>query len=128
MVWKASAGVMCLPWAFLGRLQGLLGLSIDAFAKTKTRTEGGARLREATKFTKVNSVDLIVEPGAGGGLDRLTEAAADQEPPSQTTGADPMKKRLLEAIKAKDAARGRQAVPMGFNQPQAVRVGSGHAA
>jgi hypothetical protein len=85
-------------------LQGLLGLSIDAFAKTKTRTAGGQRLREATKFTKVNSVDLIVEPGAGGGLDRLTEAAADQ-PSDSTNGADPMKKRLLEAIKAKDAAR-----------------------
>jgi hypothetical protein len=86
-------------------LQGLLGLSIDAFAKTKTRTQGGQRLREATQFTKVNSVDLIVEPGAGGGLDRLTEAAADQEPSDSTNGADPMKKRLLEAIKAKDAAR-----------------------
>lgn len=85
-------------------LQGLLGLSIDATARTKARSQGSATVREATKFTKVNSVDLIVEPGAGGGLDRLTEAAADQEP-STINGADPMKKRLYEAIKAKDAAR-----------------------
>jgi hypothetical protein len=87
-------------------LQGLLGLSIDAFAKTKTRTQGGTRLREATKFTKVNSVDLIVEPGAGGGLDRLTEAAADQHPQLPGEKTMPLwKKRMLEAIKAKDAAK-----------------------
>lgn len=87
-------------------LQGLLGLSIDAFAKTKTRTQGGSRLREATKFTKVNSVDLIVEPGAGGGLDRLTEAAAETEPKQPGENTMPLwKKRLLEAIKAKDAAQ-----------------------
>lgn len=85
-------------------MQGLMGLSIDAFAKTKVRTEGGQRLREATKFTKVNSVDLIVEPGAGGGLDRLTEAAADQPSDSQP-GDAAMKKRMYEAIKAKDPAK-----------------------
>lgn len=85
-------------------LQSLMGLSIDASARTKTRVEGGKRLREATKFTKVHSVDLIVEPGAGGGLDRLTEAAAE---PS-LTGEKTMplwKQRMLEAIKAKDAAK-----------------------
>lgn len=87
-------------------LQGLLGLSIDAFAKTKTRTDGAKRLREATKFTKVNSVDLIVEPGAGGGLDRLTEAAADQQHTQPGEKTMPLwKQRLLEAIKAKDAAK-----------------------
>lgn len=87
-------------------LQGLLGLSIDALAKTKTRTAGGQRLREATKFTRVNSVDLIVEPGAGGGLDRLTEAAADQQTTQPGEKTMPLwKQRLLEAIKAKDAAK-----------------------
>lgn len=88
-------------------MQDLMGLSIDAVAKTKVRVESGQRLREATKFTKVNSVDLIVEPGAGGGLDRLTEAAADQPSPS-LTGENTMplwKQRMLEAIQAKDAAK-----------------------
>jgi hypothetical protein len=83
-------------------MQGLMGLSIDAVALTKKRTQGGKTLREATKFTKVNSVDLIVEPGAGGGLDRLTEAAAENL--SLTTGDDAMKTRMLEAIKAKNPA------------------------
>lgn len=88
-------------------LQGLLGLSIDATARTKARSQGGTTVREATKFTKVNSVDLIVEPGAGGGLDRLTEAAADHQETTQP-GEKTMplwKQRLLEAIKAKDAAK-----------------------
>jgi hypothetical protein len=109
-------------------MANLMGLSIDAVAKTTTRMQGATRLREASRFTKVNSVDLIVEPGAGGRLDRLTEAAADIAPAhaaasapasaassSSTTAlqpipptGDPMplwKQRLLEAIKAKDAAK-----------------------
>jgi hypothetical protein len=84
-------------------MQNLLGLSIDAVAKTKYRTEGGKRLREATKFTKVHSVDLIVEPGAGGGLDRLTEAAAETHQGESTMPL--WKQRMLEAIKAKDPAK-----------------------
>lgn len=88
-------------------MQGLLGLSIDAIARTRVRQVGKERLREALAFTKVLSVDLIVEPGAGGGLDRLTEAAAD---PSITNTpkeeAMPLwKQRMLEAIKAKDPAK-----------------------
>lgn len=100
----ADAVVVKMTEAVKRGMQGLMGLSIDAVARTKVRTQGGQKFREATKFTKVNSVDLIVEPGAGGGLDRLTEAAADQNPPV-TSGDDAMKKRLYEAIKAKDAAR-----------------------
>jgi hypothetical protein len=71
----------------------LVGLSIDAFAKTSSHqlVEG---LRRVVKFTKVNSVDLIIDPSAGGALVRLVEAADPKEP-------DPMKQRLLEAIKAK---------------------------
>lgn len=88
-------------------MQSLLGLSIDADARTKQRKAGAETLREAVKFTKVHSVDLIVEPGAGGGLDRLTEAAADQPIPNHSEGtAMPLwKQRMLEAIKAKDPAK-----------------------
>ncbi|MBS3021391.1 hypothetical protein DJFAAGMI_04163 [Comamonas sp. PE63] len=91
-------------------MQGLLGLSIDADARTRKRPSGSETLREAVKFTKVHSVDLIVEPGAGGGLDRLTEAAADPStsPPESQEGSQTMplwKQRMLEAIKAKDPAK-----------------------
>lgn len=110
----ADAVVVKMTEAVKRGMQALMGLSIDAVARTKVRLQGGQKFREATKFTKVNSVDLIVEPGAGGGLDRLTEAdaqsacpatAAADQPPPVTSGDDAMKKRLYEAIKAKDAAR-----------------------
>lgn len=87
-------------------MQGLLGLSIDADARTKKRKVGAEQLREAVRFVKVHSVDLIVEPGAGGGLDRLTEAAADSDSTTNEGSAMPLwKQRMLEAIKAKDPAK-----------------------
>jgi hypothetical protein len=101
-------------------MQGLMGLSIDAEAKTKQRAQGGKRLREAAKFTKVHSVDLIVEPGAGGGLDRLTEAAADNPPEGETMPL--WKKRLLEAIQSKDAAKHAAIDPATITDEAAVKL------
>jgi len=86
-------------------MQGLLGLSIDASARTKKRKVGTEQLREAVRFVKVHSVDLIVEPGAGGGLDRLTEAAADISTTQEGSAMPLWKQRMLEAIKAKDPAK-----------------------
>lgn len=97
-----DAAVTKMTEAVKRGMQDLLGLSIDATARTRQRMDGGEKLREAVKFTKVHSVDLIVEPGAGGGLDRLTEAAADSIPTPQGTAMPLWKQRLLEAIKAKD--------------------------
>lgn len=94
-----DAVVVKMTGAVKQGLQGLLGLSIDALARTKQRQDGSRRLREAVKFTKVHSVDLIVEPGAGGGLDRLTEAAP--EPTNEGSTMPLWKQRMLEAIKAK---------------------------
>lgn len=101
-----DAAVTKMTEAVKRGMQSLLGLSIDANARTKQRKAGAETLREAVKFTKVHSVDLIVEPGAGGGLDRLTEAAADQPLNNPEGTAMPLwKQRLLEAIKAKDPAK-----------------------
>lgn len=55
-------------------LSSLFGFSIDASAVAKKTTRDGVVVREAKKFTKVRSVDLIVEPGAGGGVIDLVEA------------------------------------------------------
>lgn len=101
-----DAAVTKMTEAVKRGMQSLLGLSIDADARTKQRKAGAETLREAVKFTKVHSVDLIVEPGAGGGLDRLTEAAADPSIPNPKEEAMPLwKQRMLEAIKAKDPAK-----------------------
>lgn len=101
-----DAAVTKMTEAVKRGMQDLLGLSIDAFAKTKVRVAGKERLTEAVRITRVMSVDLIVEPGAGGGLDRLTEAAADPESPQPEGNEMPLwKKRMLEAIAAKNPAK-----------------------
>lgn len=89
-------------------MQNLMGLSIDAEAHTKREKRGDRTVRVAQKFAKVNSVDLIVEPGAGGGLDRLTEAAdpnAPNHPTPEKDGEPTMKIRLLEALAVLSVAR-----------------------
>lgn len=54
----------------------LFGLSIDAQGKSKQ----AGKFLEATKLLKVDSVDLIIEPGAGGQIIRFIEAVHHQEP------------------------------------------------
>lgn len=91
--------------AYARGMKDLFGFSIDANAKAKTAKRGNISVREAVKFTKVLSVDLIVEPGAGGQLIRMVESVADnQQNPSHNQETDPMKTRMLEAIKAKTPA------------------------
>ena len=88
-------------------MQGLMGLSIDASATVRKVQRAGKAVREAVRFVQLKSVDLIVEPGAGGGLDRLAEAAPETPAHQPTTEEDPIvnKKRLLEALAAVNAAR-----------------------
>lgn len=78
-------------------MSDLFGFSIDADAKAKVVTRGGRKLRAATQITKVNSVDLIVEPGAGGALLRIVEAQAT---PSVEDEDMALRQRMIEAIKA----------------------------
>lgn len=67
----------------------LFGFSIDCDGKAKT----SGKLREAQSILRVNSVDLIIEPGAGGRLIRMVEA-------KPTTGENTMLAKLIEAIRA----------------------------
>ncbi len=66
-----------LKEAWARGLSGLFGFSIVAEARTRIRREAGRTLREAVSFTKINSVDLIVEPAAGGAVIDLVEAQQD---------------------------------------------------
>jgi hypothetical protein len=52
----------------------LFGFSIDATAAIARRIVEGRPVREARKFEKIRSVDLIVEPGAGGAVIDLVES------------------------------------------------------
>lgn len=71
----------------------LFGLSIDASGPS---TQKG-KFREATKITKVSSVDLIIEPGAGGQVIRFVEA--HQEPNHM------LRQQMLDQIRLRDASR-----------------------
>ena len=77
----------------------LVGLSIDATGRAKTELRESKSVRVAQAITKVNSVDLIVEPSAGGGLVRLVEAAASEEHEDMA-----LRQRMLDTIKAKKPA------------------------
>ncbi|WP_339859123.1 hypothetical protein [Pseudohongiella acticola] len=69
----------------------LFGFSIDVEGTAKRV----GRIMEATRFTKIHSVDLIVEAGAGGELINLIEAVAS----NTNDEDDAMKQRMLEAIR-----------------------------
>lgn len=78
----------------------LVGLSIDATGRGTTRMIEGRRVKAAASITRVDSVDLIVEPGAGGRLVRLVEAA----PVRETEEENSMRKTLLQQLKDKAPA------------------------
>jgi hypothetical protein len=81
-----SAGevVAKLKEAYTNGMTDLFGFSIDVDGLTQLR----GNLREATKFVKVHSVDLIIEAGAGGQLINLIEAVDPNQPtpPPQNQG------------------------------------------
>ncbi|HRQ63888.1 MAG TPA: Mu-like prophage major head subunit gpT family protein [Xanthomonadaceae bacterium] len=74
----------------------LFGLSIDAEGTSKKR----GKFREATAITKVASVDLIIEPGAGGQVIRFVESL--QEPNMK------LRQQMLDQIRARDTKRADQ--------------------
>jgi hypothetical protein len=73
----------------------LFGFSIDAKASIESTVREGKPARAIRRFTKVNSLDLIIEPGAGGEIINLIEAIHDE-------GQQDMNwlERVLEALKA----------------------------
>jgi len=76
----------------------LFGFSIDAGGSAKTELREGRKMRVATRIKKVSSVDLIVEPGAGGQLIRMVESVNPSEE------QDNMRNKLLQTIKGKTPA------------------------
>lgn len=78
-------------------MSDLYGLSIDAVGKDAKR----GRYREAKSIDKVLSVDLIVEPGAGGAVIRFTEAASSGR---NSRSEDMLREQMLAAIRRTNAA------------------------
>lgn len=67
----------------------LFGFSIDADGKAKKKRG----FREALTITKVQSVDLIIEPGAGGQIIKLIESMKEDTDVA-------LRERMIEAVKA----------------------------
>ncbi|MFZ5530300.1 MAG: hypothetical protein ACOY4U_04520 [Pseudomonadota bacterium] len=78
----------------------LFGFSVDVLGKSKSEMREGRKLRVATRITKVNSVDLIVEPGAGGQLIRMVESVNQEEQSDMS-----MRAKMLQTIKDKAPAK-----------------------
>lgn len=83
--------------------QNIAGLSVDAYGRGVIRVVEGKRIKTAASIDRIESVDLIVEPGAGGRLIRLVEAAPEH---SSISGDPEMKLRemMLHFIEAKAPA------------------------
>ena len=60
--------------AVAGDMTDLFGFSVDVTGTTRRTVVAGKALREAVRISRVSSVDLIVEPGAGGRLIRMVES------------------------------------------------------
>jgi len=80
--------------AYDNNMSSLFGFSIDADGTAKMTVREGKRVKVAQSITKVSSVDLIVEPGAGGQLIRLVESVHPEEPDMA------LRERMIEAVKA----------------------------
>lgn len=74
----------------------IFGFSIDCIGGSTKTTINGKSVRQAKSITKVDSVDLIVEPGAGGRLIRMTEAVNQSKEQSEMS----LKQRMLTAVQA----------------------------
>lgn len=83
-------------------MSNLFGFSIDA--RGQSRNDSGRRV--AQKISKVNSVDLIIEPGAGGQLINLLEAQGPEEDDDMK-----LRERMIEAVKAANQGK----LPTGLN-------------
>lgn len=93
----------------------LFGLSIDAAGVAVRRNKGKVTLREARSITKVNSVDLIVEPGAGGAVVELIEAKASQ-PETKIMERD----ELIALLEAQGLLKGKDADKLGDDELKAI--------
>lgn len=99
LIEPAGAVATKLREAQVRGLAGLFGFSIDADGTAKTQLREGRKVRVATSITRVNSVDLIVEPAAGGELIRMVESVNPQEDRDMS-----LRQKMLDTIKDKAPA------------------------
>lgn len=83
--------------AWDNNMADLFGFSIDASGNAKPGSAGGRSVRRATKITSIDSVDLIVRPGAGGGILNFRES---EDTTNDNEGDTVWREKLIAAIQA----------------------------
>ena len=84
----------------------LFGFSIDALGAMKRTVRGGQTVREAVEITHVNSLDLVIEPAAGGELLQLLEAQNAQTNLKENEELNmKLHERMVETIKQAHAGQ-----------------------
>ena len=83
------------------KMTDLFGLSVDAVGIARGETINGQKVCRAVKIEKVDSVDLIVEPGAGGGIVNFIEAVGEKNTPKNEVKIMDLEKliALLKSLK-----------------------------
>jgi hypothetical protein len=81
-------------------LSGLFGFSIDADGRGGAAMLAGRPVRRVEALSRVHSVDLIIEPGAGGQLITMVEAVADGAQQSMEKNME-LRQMIIAAIQAK---------------------------
>lgn len=88
-------------------MTGLFGFSIDALGRVKSGSIGGRKVIVADAFNKIQSVDLIVEPGAGGQVINLIESQKGKTMDEDEFLSQREIRLMVEASKLPKAAQGR---------------------
>lgn len=96
----ADPMVVKIREAVLAGMGDVFGLSIDA--RAIGRRDGN--LIRAQKFTRVNSVDLIVEPGAGGRVLDVIEAAPEENTVDRAKVISLLQKKHAHVLAGRDVA------------------------
>ena len=95
MIEPEGAVAVKLREAWDNKMADLFGFSIDASGSAKPGTAGGRAVRRAAKITSFDSVDLIVRPGAGGGILNFRESEN-----TNNEGDAVWREKLIAAIQA----------------------------
>ena len=85
-------------------MSGLFGFSIDAAGTAAKGRVGGQAVRMVKEISKVNSVDLIVEPAAGGQVLNLIESTGDHPMEDDELSAGQVR-NIVEATKLPEPAK-----------------------
>ena len=83
--------------AWDNKMADLFGFSIDASGNAAPASVGGRNVRRATRITSFDSVDLIVRPGAGGGILNFRES---EDTTNDNEGDTVWREKLIAAIQA----------------------------